>query len=497
MSGYRKLQSETSEESTDGIVNFTPLSTVTEPKESDDETPINAAAKRPGSVAIDNTLTGTPPISPGTVQNWNTGIDGLNTEYDSASAEIKVKTSPHHQYHGSSRGSSGIARSKSPSQMTSQDEISKRMSEELKISRSPNKTNATVSKSPTRTPVRRRRNRPTSPRHNRSQSVKIYSRKPKLETAFRRRLGSVPTENLLFPGPYGQYFDRDNDEYYYCLRSFAVTASGGIINRGDSLRRRTQSYNSVASAKSYPSSHSWGTAGSSDCEEFSGLVEGDNDPLPKQYKVLIVGPHEVGKSALITQFLSSEYMNSYEASLDDDIEVSVSVLLDGEESEMAFNELTSSGSRHEPYNLTKPDAFVVVYSVSNKETFKIARNTIRYLQEDLTTEGKAQILVANKIDLVRAREVTTEEGKDRACQLNVKYIETSAAINHNVDELLVGILTQIRLKIRAEGISGQRIRRKTTSMRSKNRRSSKGIIDKLLGIGEGAKSKSCDNLYVP
>ena len=28
-----------------------------------------------------------------------------------------------------------------------------------------------------------------------------------------------------------------------------------------------------------------------------------------------------------------------------------------------------------------------------------------------------------------------------------KYTETSAALNHNVDELLVGILTQIRLKL--------------------------------------------------
>lgn len=30
---------------------------------------------------------------------------------------------------------------------------------------------------------------------------------------------------------------------------------------------------------------------------------------------------------------------------------------------------------------------------------------------------------------------------------NCKFIETSVGINHNVDELLVGILTQIRLKL--------------------------------------------------
>ena len=31
-----------------------------------------------------------------------------------------------------------------------------------------------------------------------------------------------------------------------------------------------------------------------------------------------------------------------------------------------------------------------------------------------------------------------------------KYTETSAALNHNVDELLVGILTQIRLKLQTQ-----------------------------------------------
>jgi hypothetical protein len=34
-----------------------------------------------------------------------------------------------------------------------------------------------------------------------------------------------------------------------------------------------------------------------------------------------------------------------------------------------------------------------------------------------------------------------------ATSYDCKFIETSVGINHNVDELLVGILTQIRLKL--------------------------------------------------
>lgn len=39
------------------------------------------------------------------------------------------------------------------------------------------------------------------------------------------------------------------------------------------------------------------------------------------------------------------------------------------------------------------------------------------------------------------------EGKAMATAYDCKFIETSVGINHNVDELLVGLLSQIRLKL--------------------------------------------------
>lgn len=38
------------------------------------------------------------------------------------------------------------------------------------------------------------------------------------------------------------------------------------------------------------------------------------------------------------------------------------------------------------------------------------------------------------------------DGKCLACTYRAKFVEVSVGINHNVDELLVGILQQIRLK---------------------------------------------------
>lgn len=41
---------------------------------------------------------------------------------------------------------------------------------------------------------------------------------------------------------------------------------------------------------------------------------------------------------------------------------------------------------------------------------------------------------------------SSTDGKCMACMYRVKFIEVSVGINHNVDELLAGTLSQIRVK---------------------------------------------------
>ena len=111
-----------------------------------------------------------------------------------------------------------------------------------------------------------------------------------------------------------------------------------------------------------------------------------------------------------------------------------------------------------------PEAYMVVLAVDDKTSLDQAERILAYLRMSGVMEEKAVILVANKTDLVRNRVVKPAVGKSLAVHYNIKYIETSpgkmtsfvseltlssnTGINHNVDELLVGVLTQIRLRRR-------------------------------------------------
>lgn len=55
----------------------------------------------------------------------------------------------------------------------------------------------------------------------------------------------------------------------------------------------------------------------------------------------------------------------------------------------------------------EPHACVVVYSVVDRNTFKVAEDTLNYLWRENVTKEKAVIVVGNKADLARARQIST------------------------------------------------------------------------------------------
>ena len=56
----------------------------------------------------------------------------------------------------------------------------------------------------------------------------------------------------------------------------------------------------------------------------------------------------------------------------------------------------------------------------------------------------SRVQVGNKTDLERSRVLSTSDGEDLAVEFGVKFTETSPGMGHHIDELLVGIVMQMR-----------------------------------------------------
>ncbi|CAH1111291.1 unnamed protein product [Psylliodes chrysocephalus] len=307
--------------------------------------------------------------------------------------------------------------------------------------------------------------------------------------------------------PEKPYNPRISDDLYR-LRTFSITNKGGVVNCGDSIiNRRSRSNTSVNSTASRASNVSGERSPFDGSCCGSGYHTVDSTPLgspeeaevPK-YRVVMLGDAGVGKTALVSQFMTSEYMNTYDASLDDEFgERTVSILLDGEESEMIFIDHPSSEmSVENSLSTYEPHACIMVYSVVSRSSFQAAEETLNYLWREGYTQEKSVIVVGNKADLARARVISPNEGKALAVARDCKFIETSSGIQHNVDELLVGILKQIRLR-------ESRDKKKSTLKKDNNKLHSsktslslniaREILQKIC-LNDISKSKSCENLHV-
>ncbi|XP_022244823.1 GTP-binding protein REM 1-like [Limulus polyphemus] len=267
---------------------------------------------------------------------------------------------------------------------------------------------------------------------NRTRTLEIPAEKHCIETErhfHRQRVASVPDSSMISKELYPFFFT--DDMAFQRLRNFSVK-SKRVINRGDSFR-----FKEDLAPKTLDIPHLLGKSVLQVCENNSS------------YQVVVIGSPEVGKSSLIYQFTTSEYICSYDETQDEGDEKLVTVILNDEESELLFIEQTMT-ERKTDMDLTLPtdhaDAYVVVYSVTNRESFQRAKTILNYIKNLNDEDKKAIILVGNKTDLARLRIVGTNAGRDLATSQRCKFIETSAGINYHVDELLVGILSQIRLK---------------------------------------------------
>ncbi|XP_020379260.1 GTP-binding protein RAD isoform X2 [Rhincodon typus] len=236
-------------------------------------------------------------------------------------------------------------------------------------------------------------------------------------------------------------------------------------------------------------------SGSSESLSSSG-----SDSDSNLYKVVLLGEHRVGKSSLARIFGGLEESEVHETEGRGDT-FDRSIMVDGEEANLLLFDIWEQDDTNwvREQCMKLGDAYIIVYSVTDRASFEKASELRIQLRRVRQAEDIPIILVGNKSDLVRSREVSVEEGRSCAVVFNCKFIETSAALQHNVRDLFEGIIRQIRLRRDSKEANERRLadakRRESIGQRAK-RFLSRIAARNNKKMAFKQKSKSCHDLSV-
>ena len=89
------------------------------------------------------------------------------------------------------------------------------------------------------------------------------------------------------------------------------------------------------------------------------------------------------------------------------------------------------------------EGFLLVFAINDKNSFEIIKSKRDRVLKGKHGENVPMVLVGNKQDLSKEREVSYDEAKSLADSWNIDYIETSAKTNFNCKEAFEKLVLKI------------------------------------------------------
>ncbi|KAI6186530.1 Ras-related protein Rap-2b [Aphelenchoides besseyi] len=163
----------------------------------------------------------------------------------------------------------------------------------------------------------------------------------------------------------------------------------------------------------------------------------------REFKVVILGSGGVGKSALTVQFVSNKFLDYFCPTIEDFYRKEIEV--DGKPCilELLDTAGTEQFASMRDLYLRNGHGFVVVYSITNSQSFHDIRTIRDQIVRIKGTDQVPILLVGNKCDLGHQRQVRTEEGAALAAQWSSPFAECSAKNAHNVNTVFAEIVREI------------------------------------------------------
>ncbi|KAM5306578.1 ras-related protein Rab-8A [Desmodus rotundus] len=175
------------------------------------------------------------------------------------------------------------------------------------------------------------------------------------------------------------------------------------------------------------------------------------------FKLLLIGDSGVGKTCVLFRFSEDAFNSTFISTIGIDFKIRT-IELDGKRIKLQiwdtagqerFRTITTAYYRGAM-------GIMLVYDITNEKSFDNIRNWIRNIEEHASADVEKMIL-GNKCDVNEKRQVSKERGEKLALDYGIKFMETSAKANINVENAFFTLARDIKAKMdkKLEGNSPQ------------------------------------------
>lgn len=157
------------------------------------------------------------------------------------------------------------------------------------------------------------------------------------------------------------------------------------------------------------------------------------------FKVLLVGDSSVGKTSVLLRYTDETFHAEFQSTIGVDFRIKTISM----NNKVLKLQMWDTAGQDRYRNLVSSyyrgaRGLIIVYDITNKASFE---NVPKWIEEcNLRVDiAIPKVLIGNKSDLNKNRQVSFEEGKEISERLGMRFFETSAKNNENIKEVFEGL----------------------------------------------------------
>ena len=166
---------------------------------------------------------------------------------------------------------------------------------------------------------------------------------------------------------------------------------------------------------------------------YSSTTKGE-DNYEFIFKVLLLGNSNVGKSSLFLRFVDDIWNDTFVPTIGVDFKIKT-FDIDGKKIKM---QIWDTAGQERFKNIIASyyrgaHGILLIYDVTDKDSFRNLSNWLIEIEKN-ASKNVLKIVIGNKTDLENKRVISYNQGKEFADTYGLKFLETSAKKNYNVNE---------------------------------------------------------------